>query len=83
MMSQTIETQVAHQHAEYAHRDGQFVCCCGAVRLAVGHWASDTESLRLRTLASRETRMLKKRYGTAVDAYGQRLSVPGSQKVAS
>ena len=70
-----------HQHHEYAHHDGLFVCQCGSVRTAPGVWADPDTSQRIRRAAKQQSDRLRQQYGTTVDAYGQRL--PEKKKARS
>lgn len=65
---------MAHEHRVYAYDDGLFFCACGAVRRGDLTWMSDDESRRAAKRAARETQRLQRRHGTAVDAYGRRLT---------
>lgn len=64
---------VSHTHVVYSAHDGLFLCACGAVRIRPGEWAEAKASMQMVRAAKRETMRLAAKYGTAVDAYGQRL----------
>jgi len=62
-----------HSHTEHSHVEGLFRCECGAVRLSPGEWANSRSSRQIARAAQTTTRKLVAKYGTSVDAYGQRL----------